>query len=306
MIRFENFMETLYSGLKTTLSNILKNKQTFLLSVATITISIVILGLFLIVFFNLNGFLLKLNNQVQLIIYLEDNITISQKNILKNYISKSPKIESVTEVTREQAWMEFQSNMSDNLKNLLELNFNPLPASYKIRFAGVDNRLVHIREFADKIKGQQGVESVEYGEDWIARFEKFMAFSRIFLFALGGLLCLGLAFIISNTIRLSIYSRQDEIELMLLIGATPRFVKIPFLLEGILQGLVGSVLALIFINGVQIYLEKEFQSSLEFMFSDFEFIGEPILLGLVGLSIFVGLTASYISTFQFLRLLNRN
>ena len=76
-------MGTLYSGLRTTLSNILKNKQTFLLSVATITISIFILGLFLILFFNLNGILLKLNNQVQLIAYLSDDITPSQKSNLQ-------------------------------------------------------------------------------------------------------------------------------------------------------------------------------------------------------------------------------
>ena len=133
-----------------------------------------------------------------------------------------------------------------------------------------------------------------------------MTFSRIFLLALGCLLCLGLTFIISNTIRLSIYSRQDEIELMLLIGATPRFVKIPFLVEGMLLGLIGSVLALFFIGGVQFYLKKEFQLSADFIAKDFEFIGEPILLSLVGLSIFVGLMASYISTFQYLRLLNNN
>ena len=299
-------MGTLYSGLRTTLPNILKNKQTFLLSVATITISIFILGLFLILFFNLNGILLKLNNQVQLIAYLSDDITPSQKNNLHEYISKEPRVESVTEVSREQAWMEFQSTMSDNLKTLMKLDFNPLPASFKIRFAEIDDRFDHIQEFANKLKRQKGIESLEYGEDWIARFEKFMAFSRIFLFALGSLLCLGLTFIISNTIRLSMYSRQDEIELMLLIGATPRFVKIPFLLEGMLQGLMGSVLALFFIGGVQFYLKKEFQLSVDFIAKDFEFIGEPILLSLVGLSIFVGLMASYISTFQYLRLLNKD
>ncbi|MBC8283215.1 MAG: hypothetical protein H8E32_05320 [Nitrospinae bacterium] len=76
-------METLFSGFRTTLSNILKNKQTFLLSVATITISISILGLFLMLFFNLNGFLSKWNDQVQLIVYLNDDITASQKSILE-------------------------------------------------------------------------------------------------------------------------------------------------------------------------------------------------------------------------------
>ena len=82
-------MGTLYSGIRTTLSNILKNKQTFLLSMATITISIFILGLFLILFFNLNGILLKLNNQVQLIAYLSDDITPSQKNNLRQLFTSN-------------------------------------------------------------------------------------------------------------------------------------------------------------------------------------------------------------------------
>ena len=299
-------MGILYSGFRTTLSNILNNKQTFALSVATITISIFILGLFLILFLNLNSFFLKLNNQIQLIAYLNDDITASQKSILENYISNYPKVESVKEVSREQALAEFQSNMPDSLRALLELDFNPLPASYNIKFAEVNNRFIHIRELAEKLKNKNGIESVEYGEDWIAKFEKFMTFSRIFLLALGCLLCLGLTFIISNTIRLSIYSRQKEIELMLLIGATPRFVKIPFLLEGAFQGLVGSVLALFFISGVQYYLKKELEPSVVFINKGFESIGEPILLALVGLSICVGLMASYISTFQFLRLINKN
>jgi len=298
-------MQTLISGFKTTLSNILNNKQTFFLSVATITISIFILGLFLMLFVNLNGFLSKWNRQVQLIAYLNDDITKSQREALVDIISKSPNVESYLEVSREEAWAEFQSNMSENLKPLLDLDFNPLPASYKIKFHDVENRLVFIRELSEILKTKKGIESVEYGEEWISRFEKFMVFSKVFLFAMGGLLCFGLTLIVSNTIRLSIYSRQDEIELMLLIGATPRFVKIPFLLEGMFQGFVGSILALFLVGGVHYYLKNEFQSSLDSMAIKFNFISEPFLIGLVGLSVFVGLMASYISTFQFLRMLNK-
>lgn len=301
MLLLEKFMQTFINGLRTTISNILNNKQTFLLSVATITIAISILGLFLMLYFNLNGFLSTWNRQVQLIVYLNDDITVSQKNSLADIISKNPQVESSEEVSRETAWVEFQSNLSENLQPLLDLEFNPLPASYKIRFHNTDNRLTHIRNLSKELKAEEGVESVEYGEEWIERFEKFMVFSQLFLFAMGSLLCLGLTLIISNTIRLSIYSRQDEIELMLLIGATPRFVKIPFLLEGMIQGLVGSILALILVGGVHYYVNNEFQSSL----IDIKFIADPFLFGLVGLSVAVGLMASYVSTFQFLRALNK-
>ena len=298
-------MQILISGYKTTFSNILKNKHTFFLSVGTITISIFILGLFLLLFFNLNEFLSKWNRQVQLIVYLKDDITKVQRKTLVSIIKKSPNVDSYVEISRDMAWAEFQSNMSENLKPLLKLDFNPFPASYKIKFQEVDNRWVYIRELSEGLAIQKGVESTEYGEEWILRFENFMVFTKLFLFAIGGLLCLGLTIIISNTIRLSIYSRQEEIELMLLIGATPRFVKIPFLLEGILQGFIGSILALFLVGGVHLYAKKEFQSSFETLSIKFEFIDEPFLIGLVGLSIFVGLMASYISTFQFLRLLNK-
>ena len=298
-------MQTLISGFRTTLSNILNNKQTFLLSVATITIAISILGLFLLLFFNLNGLLSSWNKQVQLIVYLDDDITASQKDILEGIISKNQQVESTIEISRETAWAEFQSNISDNLKPLLSLEFNPLPASYKVGFRSTDNRLSNIRELSITLKTQQGVESIEYGQEWISRLEKFLIFSKIFLFAIGGLLFLGLILIISNTIRLSIYSRQDEIELMLLIGATPSFVKIPFLLEGMIQGLAGSVLSLFLISAIHFYLKGEFQSSIGSMGMDLQFIAGPFLFGLIGLSVMVGLMASYISTFQFLHLTNK-
>jgi len=300
----ETYMQILISGFRTTLSNILNNKQTFILSVATISIAISIFGVFLLLFFNLNGLLTTWNRQVQLIAYLDDDITVAQKEVLEGIISKNQHVESTTEISRETAWAEFQSNISDNLKPLLSLEFNPLPASYKISFRSTDNRLFHIRELSKILEGQQGVESLEFGEEWIARFESFMVFSKIFLFAIGGFLSLGLTLIISNTIRLSIYSRQDEIELMLLIGATPRFVKIPFLFEGMIQGLAGSVLALLLIGGVHYYLKNEFQSSIDSMGMDFQFIAEPFLFGLIALSVLVGLIASYISAFQFLYMLN--
>ena len=295
-------MQTFITGFRTTLTNILSNKQTFFLSVTTITISIFILGLFLMLFSNLNGFLAKLDDEVQLTVYLNDNISSAERNVLEDIISKSLFVKSTRKVSKEMAWKEFQSNMSDNLKPLLDMKFNPLPASYKIQFYEADNRLTSIRELSAQLETRKGIESVEYGQEWIAKIEKFMFFSRLFIFAMGGLLSFGLILIISNTIRLSIYSRRDEIELMLLIGATPNFVKVPYLYEGMLQGLTGSILALFLIKGINFYLKDEFQTTIESLSMEFQFIAEPYLFGLVGLSLLVGLVASYLSTYQFLRI----
>ena len=300
-------IQALFIGLRTTISNIRANKQTFLISVMTIAISIGILGLFLIVFFNLNGLLTSWNQQVQLVIYLGDDISQSQKSDLEDLFKLNSKVQSTEEVSKEKAWQEFKLKQMDRAGVDLDLGFNPLPASFRIRFTVSDNRSLHIREFAEQIRGEPGVESVEFGEKWIGRFEKFMLICRVFLLGVGILLSLGLILIISNTIRLSIYSRQDEIELMLLIGATPRFVKIPFLLEGMLQGLSGSLISLGLMGTIYIYMKNEFQPSIEFIARgmEFQFISQPFLLILVGLSVLIGFIASYISTYQFMQVLNK-
>ncbi len=300
-------IQALLIGFLAMIANVRANVQTFLISVMTITISIGIFGLFLIIFFNLNGFLASWNQQVQLIVYLQDDISCTQKGNLEDLFKTNSRIQSTEEVTKDQAWQEFRLSQAEKSGLELDMGFNPLPGSYRIRFKMSDNRLSHISKFAEKIQSEPGVESVEYGKSWISRFEKFMVFCRIFLMATGALLSFGLILIISNTIRLSIHSRQDEIELMLLIGATPKFVKIPFLLEGMLQGLSGSLLSLGLMGIIYYYLRSELQTSIESIVRgmDFQFVPEPFLLILIGSSVLIGLVASYISTCQYMQVLNR-
>ena len=149
-------IQALFIGLRTTISNIRANKQTFLISVMTIAISIGILGLFLIVFFNLNGLLTGWNQQVQLVIYLGDDISQSQKSDLEDLFKLNSKVQSTEEVSKEKAWQEFKLKQMDRAGVDLDLGFNPLPASFRIRFTVSNNRSLHIREFAEQIRGGTG------------------------------------------------------------------------------------------------------------------------------------------------------
>ncbi len=291
------------SSAHTTLSNIKSNLQVFLVSVATITVAFSILGLFLVIFVNLNSFLTTWSKHVQLIVYLEDDISKDQRGVLEQLISTNPDVESMTFISKESAWANFKNTFSTKKSDFIdELKFNPLPSSYNIKFRPSPERFTKIRNFAELFKEREGVESVEYGEKWLRAFEKFMLFIRIFLLAVGGLLSLGLILIISNTIKLSFYSRQEEIELMLLIGATPGFVRIPFMLEGMLQGLLGGIFALALIKFLQLYIQVQFQGSLETIVRgmEFQYISQPIILILLASSVFIGWMGSYIFIRQFL------
>ncbi len=287
----------------TTISNIKSNLQVFLISVATITVAFSILGLFLVIFVNLNSFLTTWSKQVQLIVYLKDDISQSQRQALEQLISTNPDVESKTFISRETAWANFKNTFSTKKSDFIDdLKFNPLPSSYNLKFRPSSDRYTKIRQFAELFEGRAGVESLEYGEKWLKAFEKFMLFTRIFILAVGGLLGLGLVLIVSNTIKLSFYSRQEEIELMLLIGATPNFVRVPFMIEGMLQGLLGGIFALSLIKFLQLYIKIQFQGSLQSIARgmEFQFISQPFILGLLACTLLIGWVGSFISIQQFL------
>jgi cell division transport system permease protein len=289
--------------LKTTFINIKSNKQLFFASVGTIATALSILGLFLFVYINLNSVLSFWNEQVQLIVYLDDEISSGEKKQLEKIFSSNPKVDSFDFVSREKAWEKFQSMFSEKSSFLKGMGFNPLPASYSLKVKPSSERLENIQSLADKLKQQDGVESVEYGEEWINRFETFMILMRVFLLALGALLCLGAILIIANTVKLSVLSRKNEIELMLLTGATPGFIRFPFFLEGVFHGLLGAIVSLVLVKGLHLYLVSQFQGSIETFgrSMDFQFIPLPFIVVIMLTSIMVGWLGSYLSLHQFLK-----
>ena len=288
--------------LKTTFNNIKSNKQLFFASVGTITTALSILGLFLFVYINLNSILSFWNDQVQLIVYLDDEIPNGEKKRLEKLFSSSPGVDSFDFVSREKAWKNFQSMFSEKSSFLKGMGFNPLPASYNLMIKPSPERLKHIQSLAKKLNQQDVVESVEYGEEWIIRFETFMILMRIFLLALGALLCLGAILIISNTVKLSVLSRKNEIELMLLTGATPGFIKFPFFLEGIFHGVLGALVSLTLMKGLHLYSVSQFQGSIETFGRgmDFQFIPLSFIAIIMLASILVGWLGSYLSLQQYL------
>lgn len=288
--------------LRTTFSNIQSNKQLFLASVGTISIALSILGLFLFVYVNLNSVLSFWNDQVQLVVYLDDDITGKEKKRLEKIIFSQSQVDSYEYISREKAWKNFQSMFSDKSAVLKGIGFNPLPASFNLTLQPSPDRLKAIQSLVEQLNELEGVESLEYGEEWISRFESFVILMRVFLWALGGLLCLGAVLIISNTVKLSVLSRKNEIELMLLTGATPGFIRIPFFLEGIFHGLLGATISLVLMKGIHLYLVSQFQNSIDTFGRgmEFQFISTPFIIVIVLASILVGSLGSYLSLKQFL------
>jgi len=295
-----NFLS--FDFIKTTFSNIKSNKQLFSLSVATNFIAFTVLGIFFLLFVNLDILFSSWDKHIQLIVYLDDKISNPNKKKIELLFNSNDKIDSIFFVSRDQAWESFRGKFTSKSNFVTSLNFNPLPDSYTLRFASGPDRLINIRNFSEKIKNENGVESVEYGEKWISRFEQFMIFLRGFILVFGVVLFSGMILIISNTIKLSIYSRKDEIDLMSLLGATHQYIKVPLLLEGILQGVSGSLLALVSVKLIHLYIVFWFQGSLESVFRGLElqYLTKPIIFSVISTGIIVGVLGSSVSTNQFL------
>jgi cell division transport system permease protein len=156
-------------------------------------------------------------------------------------------LEEVLEVkyrSKEEALRILEERMPERKEWLRGLPRNPLPASLEVRLKGEYQNSEGVQSLVKKLRGTPGIEDLQYGSDWLEKFSAFMALLKILGLSLGGLLLLAMIIVISNTIRLNIFARREEIEIMRSVGATGLFIRAPFYMEGILQGFLGAVLAL--------------------------------------------------------------
>jgi len=145
-----------------------------------------------------------------------------------------------------------------------------------------------VEAYVAELKRIAGISEVQYGEEWVRRFNTFLNFMRLLGALLGGFLVIAVLFIISNTIKLTIYARRDELEVMSLVGATRFFIKAPFLIEGIIQGGAGALLATGLLLGLYEGFLHNAGSFLTFnpttaglAFLPLEYVGGIILAGVV-------------------------
>jgi len=216
-----------------------------LASIGTIAASFFIIGVFLLISFNLSTLISRWKEEVQITLFLEDGLSPGQTSSLKEKVSQEQAIKSLSHITKEQALADFKRDLK-NQEGLLEgLGYNPLPASFQIQVKEAYQSPQVLQELAQRLKKLNGVEDVLYGQEWIERLSLIMQLLRLGGMGLGTLLLMASILIVSNTIRLAICRCEEEIDVMRLAGAPWAYIRIPFLFQGILQGLLGSALSLL-------------------------------------------------------------
>jgi cell division transport system permease protein len=213
------------------------------LSVGTIAVSLFVLGAFLTVASNLNQVVTRWTQKVQVTFYLGDRLEPRIRQSLVDQLHDDPAVESIAAVSRDEALERFRRLFHD-LKTLPEdLGDNPFPASLEVTLRPDHQSADEVRRLVARFEKAPGVEEVQYDLLWIQRLSTAVRLVRGVGAFLGGILVLAGVFTISNVIRLTVYARQDELDIMRLVGATRAYVKGPFVVEGMLQGGMGGLLS---------------------------------------------------------------
>jgi len=242
-------MERLRYILQDALVNIRRSGWSGLASIGTIAFSFVIVGIFLIITRNLGAMVSEWKEQFQVTVFLEDRITPEQLNLLKKRIQSERAVKSMTYTSKEEALQSFKRELRGQESLLEGLGENPIPASLQLRIHEAYQTPEELRQFSASLGRLEGVEDVQYGQEWVDRLSAALRMLRLLGLSVG--LALGLAslLIVSNTIRLAVYARAEEIEIMRLVGATKLHIRAPFLLEGMIQGGLGAAGALLLLFG---------------------------------------------------------
>jgi cell division transport system permease protein len=223
-------------------------KRNFLMgftAITTVAITLFIVGFFAVLVFDIQGIINSIKGQVELAVYLQDNISGQLREYLEDEISSWEETSSIRYVSKEQALERFkeQNEGSDILK---EIQGNPLPASFEITMNDPEKVGLVALRFMNKDGGYiEGVDDVVYGQTYVNKLFSITAIIGTVAFLIIIVLLLATVVLIFNTIRLSIYARRKEIEVMKLVGATNWFVRMPFLFEGFFEGFLGSIIAVV-------------------------------------------------------------
>ncbi len=296
-------MNLLKSTLVNAVKNIARNKLINFLSFGIIAFTLLIFGIFNYLTFSLETFTDNFSKNIEAIFYFNENVEQTEIDLLLGKLKGSLLVEDVSFNSKAQAEVIFSRQFPELQYILSEFKKSPFPASIEVKFKQGYNIGPKVIAFIEDLEKLSIIESKQVNLDWaqkVMAIKKFISLVGIFL---SLILIFVSAFIIFNVIKLNIFYRKDEITIFRLVGAADWYIKVPFIIEGALLGLFGSLMA----GGLLFITLKLFPAYATFMYGifkdmiDFSNIPPIIFVKLVLLGTGIGLLSSYISVKQFLK-----
>ena len=268
-------------------------RATSALAVLTIAVVLVLVGSSMLLVANMNRILDDFGSDLQVTVFLEPGVTLDDQRDLAIRIGEAEGVERVEMVTRDQALERFE-RIAGSAELLAGLEENPLPASLEIFLRPEARNADSIARLAAVVDALPGVEDLAHGQEWIEGYTRALSLIQGGSTLLSVVLGLAALLIVANTIRLAVYARRDELDILALVGASRTFVRVPFLMEGTLQGLLGGLLALgLLFVGYELLL-PQVRYGLEMMVgrAELRFFSAQEMIRLVGAGSGLGLLGS--------------
>lgn len=237
-------IEKLKFFLKVTGNNLWQFRTRNLFSVTIICLSFLTVGIFLSLANNLRATARDLARNMNVVFYLDPGLTAEAVETLRQEVARPAFVEGVVLVTPDQALERFRASFPDLADVVTGLKGNPFPPALELRVNARASASKEVLAFVEAMKKRPGVTDVLFNQDWVEKMQGFSRLAGAVGAFLGGILILTSFFIISNVVKLNVFARKNEIEILRMVGGTNLFIRIPFWLEGITLGLLGSLLSL--------------------------------------------------------------
>ncbi len=291
----------LISAVKRALTDITNNKFLHIVSVVTIALSVFIVSAFSLFFNNATDFLDAWRQGVRITAYLNADVPELPRTELMEKIQNLSGVSSIQFISKDDAYDDLKEKIGQQSSLLDGLDKNPLPDSFEITLADSFREIEDIEKLAKNIRGLPYVEDVEYAQKWLYRFNGIYN-----LFKLTGMMLVSIFFIatlliIANTIRLIMYSRREEIEIIRIIGADEAFIKYPLFFEAVAQGFLGGVAGILMLYLAFMLTVPNFAPDTVFAFFEIRFISVKFSLTIVICSMMIGWIGCYFSIRKFLK-----
>ncbi len=238
-------------------ANLIGNRLVTAVTVFTIMLALLIISVFMLLYVNLEGTVEQWSSKVLITVYFDNELSPQELGSLKARVNSLPGTDSLRYIGKDEALKRFGSRLKGQEALLDGVSADVLPASLEISLKKQFRSADAVSGYVEGLKRVQGIGEVQYGEEWVRKFLTFFHFLRLLALLVGGFLVMAVLFIVSNTIKLTIMARREELEIQGLVGATSFFIKAPFLLEGMIQGAAGAILAVILlVAGYHLFLSN--------------------------------------------------
>ncbi len=296
-MRFDSFRYSFKEALK----SIKRNKTLSIASIATVTATLFLLGVITLGVANVDKLITQLGSMVEVRIYLKDDISDSNKDAIEDKIKTVEDVNTITFKSKEEALKDVQKQLDDK-SGQLSSGFedrNPFPASFTVN---VKEPLV-VDKVVSSIKGMNGIDDIEDARSLIARISKLTDSFKIGAAVAFVVFIMISLFLIGNTIKITVFTRKKEIGIMKYVGATDWFIRWPFIIEGMILGVLGALLSVILLGFIYSIIITNLSADALFGFNlvDMSYIFKVIIWEFLGCGVFIGAIGSIISMRKFLK-----